>query len=222
MRGKEDGLSGKAIKLRRIYRVLEDRFGDLKWWPADTKFEMIAGAILTQNTSWLNVEKAIASLKKEGLLTPHKVLGSDKRLLERSIRPAGYFHVKAERLKNVSRFLVAKKKALAKGFGGVNTASLREELLSVNGIGPETADSILLYAFKRPVFVVDAYAKRIFARHGLIKGEASYDSVQELVHDNFPMEQKPLNQFHALIVEAGKIFCRKTGPKCGTCPLKGY
>jgi endonuclease-3 related protein len=208
-----------AGKLKKIYDLLDKHFGDLAWWPADTDFEVMVGAMLTQNTAWSNVEKAIEGLKSSGLLTPAKMSGVDLRRLASVIRPAGYFRVKARRLKEMCRFLIAECGGRIKTLRKRDAASLRKMLLSLNGIGPETADSILIFALEKPVFVVDAYTRRIFSRHGLAEEDASYEELQALVRKNFPVEVKKLNQFHALIVEASKRYCRKRNPLCEECPL---
>jgi endonuclease-3 related protein len=209
------------VKIKKIYNKLDKYFGDLGWWPASSAFEVIVGAVLTQNTSWRNVEKAITGLKKERLLDPRKIEKTNSGRLSRIIRPSGYHRIKAARLKAVSRFLADECGSALSKLKKKDRKKLREKLLGVNGIGPETADSILLYALDKPVFVVDAYTKRIFSRHGLIKENESYDKVQAIVHENFPRSLKKLNQFHACLVEAGKRFCRKKKALCGECPLKG-
>lgn len=201
-----------------IYRKLYEAFGPQRWWPGETRLEIIVGAILTQNTAWSNVEKAIANLKSAGELSSMSSLaGMDTRKLARHIRPAGYYNVKARRLKNCLKFLRSRFGADLRGVSGCDTRTLRDELLAVNGIGPETCDSILLYAFERPVFVVDAYTRRIFSRHGLLRSD-DYHDVQKIFTDNLPKSVRLFNEFHALIVRLGKEFCR-TRPRCGHCPL---
>ncbi|MFH1837012.1 MAG: hypothetical protein ABH862_02700 [Candidatus Omnitrophota bacterium] len=208
-----------TAKLKRIYDLLEEHFGDLKWWPAGSDFEVMVGAVLTQNTSWKNVEKAIDSLKRKRLMDPFKIKRTELVKLSETIRSSGFHRIKAERLKSISEFLIKESSGDAAGLKKKKTHKLREMLLEVNGVGPETADSILLYALGKPVFVVDAYTKRIFGRHGLIKDGASYDDVQCLVHKEFPRKIKKMNQFHALLVETAKNFCKKNDPMCGKCPL---
>jgi len=210
----------QGLKLRKIYNLLDGHFGDLGWWPAGSDFEVIVGSILTQNTAWSNVEKAITALKREGLLEPDKILRMDTGRLSRLIRPAGYYRIKALRLKEISRFVMAECEGKMRRLRARNTEKLRESLLAVKGVGPETADSILVYALEKPVFVVDAYTKRIFSRHGLIQGNASYDEVQSLVRGHFPPDSRILNQFHAFLVETGKRFCRKKAGLCEKCPLR--
>ncbi len=210
-----------AAKIKKIYDLLEEYFGDLGWWPAETGFEVIVGAILTQNTSWANVEKAIAGLRKKGLLRPAKIAGMDTARLSRLIRSSGYYRMKARRLKEISRFVMAECGGKLSRLKSRDTAKLREKLLAVKGVGPETADSILLYALDKPVFVVDAYTKRIFFRHALTCENASYEEVQSLARGCFPTDTKALNQFHALLVETAKRFCAKKAPLCDECPLRG-
>ncbi|MDD5634284.1 MAG: hypothetical protein PHW46_03310 [Candidatus Omnitrophica bacterium] len=206
-------------KLKHIYDLMEGYYGDLSWWPADSPFEVIVGAILTQNTSWGNVEKAIMELKKNNALTVRKIGNMDETALAGLIRSSGYHRVKAGRLKNICRFILeecgGRLEALKKERQGV----LRKKLLSVKGVGPETCDSILLYALDKPVFVVDAYTKRIFSRHGIINEDVAYDDVQHLVHENFPLRVKKLNKLHACIVETAKRFCKKKMGLCKNCPL---
>ena len=209
------------IKIAKIYDLLEGHFGDLKWWPAKTAFEVIVGAILTQNTAWTNVEKAIRNLRKAGLLTPAEMTRAGNSRLARLIRPAGYYRIKADRLKNISRFVMRECGGQLRRLRSQDAGHIRKKLLSVKGVGPETADSILLYALGKPVFVVDAYTKRIFSRHGLTEEDASYEKVQTLVHEHFPPDVRSLNQFHALLVETAKRFCRKKAGQCGECPLGG-
>lgn len=204
-----------------IYNKLYKHFGPRHWWPADTPFEVIVGAILTQNTAWSNVERALANLKKEGLLTPKKLYNLDVKRLAQLIRPAGYFNIKSARLKEFLKFLFKRHNGSLKNMFSCGTADLRQQLLAVKGIGPETADSILLYAANKPVFVVDAYTKRIFSRHNLIGNKADYDEVQRLFMDKLPRSRKLYNEYHALIVELGKNIC-KTKPRCDICPLTAY
>jgi len=207
-------------KLNSIYKKLYKNFGPQNWWPAETPFEVMVGAILTQNTSWGNVEKAISNLKKHNLLNPRKLRGLTHKQLSRYIMPAGYYNIKAKRLKNFLNFLFDNYRGDIKKMSAVDTAVLRQQLLSVNGIGPETADSILLYGLNKPVFVVDAYTKRIFNRHSLIKADAQYHDVQRLFMDNLKRQEKLFNEYHALLVKLGKDFCRKSKPKCNICPVK--
>ncbi len=205
--------------LLSIYKKLYKFYSSQKWWPADTRFEVIVGAILTQNTSWKNVEKAIKNLKKANVLSsPYRIGRLKKGELSRLIKPAGYYNVKAERLKNFLTFLTAEYSGSLNKLSHQKTEKLRQELLGVNGIGPETCDSILLYAFKRPVFVVDAYTKRIFERHKICNKDLDYHQIQKIFMDNLPRNYKLYNEYHALIVRLGKEVCRKL-PNCKICPL---
>jgi len=213
-------VNNKKILLK-IYDKLYKHFGPRHWWPADTPFEVIIGAILTQNTSWKNVEKAILNLKKRNLLTPRALRKIGLRQLGSAVKSAGFYNVKAERIKSFVNFLFIRYNDNIKAMLLRPLPSLREELLSVKGIGPETADSILLYAAGKPVFVIDAYTKRIFSRHKLIKGDIQYDRLQGLFMNNLPRKASLFNEYHALLVEAGKVFC-KTKPLCKGCPLAKF
>jgi len=210
-----------AGQLKDIYNLLLKRFGPQHWWPGDTPFEVIIGAILTQNTNWTNVVKAIANLKKAKLLIPERLHAIDTARLAELIRPAGYFNIKAARLKNFLNWFFENYSGNLKNLDVVPTDRLREELLSIKGIGPETADSILLYALDRPVFVVDAYTARIAARHHLIDSGAGYDEIKELFESRLASDVKLFNEYHALLVRLGKEFCRPT-PRCETCPLNQF
>jgi endonuclease-3 related protein len=207
-----------AEQLKEIYDLLLKRFGPQKWWPGDTPFEVIVGAILTQNTNWTNVEKAIANLKKAKVLSPNELHKLDIKQLAELIRPAGYYNIKAKRLKNFLDWLFENYSGKLENLENVPTAELRQQLLSIKGIGPETADSILLYALNRPVFVVDAYTARICSRHHLIDEGADYHQIQELFESNLPADVRLFNEYHALLVRLGKDFCRPS-PKCDGCPL---
>ena len=210
---------GLSNTLKKSYNKLLRAFGPQHWWPGDTPFEVIVGAILTQNTAWTNVEKAIHNLKKAKLLTPGKLHDLSQDEIAKYIRPAGYFNIKAKRLKHFLNYLFDNYGGNLKKMFKKRTDALRRELLSVNGIGPETADSILLYAGDHPVFVVDAYTKRIFSRHQVVKADAEYHDIQELFMKNLPHDVKMFNEYHALIVKAGKDFCRTRKPLCSRCPL---
>ena len=211
--------SGLSNTIKKTYRKLFTAFGPQHWWPGDTPFEVIVGAILTQNTAWTNVEKAIHNLKKARLLTPRKMHDLSQAELAKYIRPAGYFNIKAKRLKHFLNYLFDNYGGSLNRMFKKRTDALRRELLSVNGIGPETADSILLYAGNHPVFVVDAYTKRIFSRHQIIKEDTDYHDIQKLFVDNLPHDVKIFNEYHALIVSIGKDFCRNRKPLCSRCPL---
>ncbi len=205
-------------ELLRIYGLLNDHFGDLHWWPAEGPFEVMIGAILTQNTAWTNVEKAIGGLRERGLLSPEALERIDEADLAEIIRPSGYFRVKARRIKAFLCFFRSGYAARIEAMAAEPVDSLREGLLAVSGIGPETADSILLYACGKPVFVSDAYTHRILYRHRLIARDADVHEVRDLFMESLPHDVPLFNQFHALLVAAGKAFCRKK-PRCGECPL---
>ncbi len=209
-----------SIVLQEVYQQLLDAFGPQKWWPGDTPFEIMVGAILVQNTNWQNVERAIRNLRQADLLDPQALYGVPPEELEELIRPAGYYRIKAKRLRSLLKFLIQRYDGSIEAMFRMPLARLREELLGVNGVGPETADSILLYAGSLPTFVVDAYTYRIFSRHGWIDSEADYHQIQEYFHDHLPADAAMFNEFHALLVNLGKHFCKKSKPLCRTCPLE--
>ncbi|HPN88069.1 MAG TPA: endonuclease III domain-containing protein [Candidatus Omnitrophota bacterium] len=205
--------------LFKIYHILYQSFGPQQWWPGETQIEIIVGAILTQNTNWKNVEKAIKNLKDHRVLTPMSLARISLKKLAFLIKPSGYFNVKALRIKNFIHFLFSEYQGSLKKMAKDQWPVLRQKLLDIKGIGPETADSILLYAFYKPVFVIDAYTKRFLLRHRLIQKDAGYDQVQDIFMSYLPHDVKMFNEFHALIVRLGKDFC-KTTPLCEKCPLK--
>jgi len=209
----------RAKILSRIYRKLYQSFGPQRWWPAQSKFEVVVGAIMTQNTNWNNVEKAIDNLKDNNLLTPKALYQLSPHKLAEYIRPAGYYNIKARRLKNFLTLLFTRYNGRIEAMGRTELKTLREELLSVNGIGPETADSILLYAFNKPIFVVDAYTKRIFSRHKIIKNDLTYHQIQDRFMRDLKLDTSVFNEYHALIVQCAKDHCR-TKASCGSCPLE--
>ena len=205
-----------------IYRTLRRSFGHQRWWPAQSPFEVMVGAILTQNTNWNNVETAIENLHEAGLLRPGALSEASPEKLQDLIRPSGYYRQKTARLLRLARWveprcgpddveLVALKE--------LSVFDLRPELLRINGIGPETADSILLYALEKPVFVIDAYTVRVFARHELIEPQLPYGEIQEEFHLQLPEDVELFQDFHAQLVEVGKRFCKKRSPDCAECPL---
>ena len=205
-------------ELLKIYYLLDGYFGDLHWWPADNPFEVMVGSILTQNTAWTNVEIAIRALRKRRLLTPAALSRIPEDDLAGIIRSSGYYHLKAARLKAFVRFFMDEYSGNVSAMKAEGIPILREKLLGVRGVGPETADSILLYACKKPIFVSDAFTRRILLRHALIDETADYDRIQSLVMASLPNDMNLFNQFHALIVTAAKTFCRKR-PECADCPL---
>ena len=206
-------------KVYEIYDMLLNHFGPQGWWPGDTPFEVMVGAVLTQNANWVNVTKAIGNLKRESLLSFNKMHDLSVELLAEKIKPAGYFNLKARRLKNLLNFISEEYLGSIKDMFGEDTLSLREKILTVKGIGPETADSILLYAGNKPVFVVDTYTHRIFSRHNVIGEEEGYYEIQEYFTLSLPEDVGLFNEYHALIVRLGKEFCKKSKPLCSKCPL---
>jgi endonuclease-3 related protein len=206
-------------ELLPIYHKLLSFFGGQGWWPAETPFEVIIGAILTQNTAWRNVEHAIENLKQEGVLTPEGLRRITERRLARLIRPAGYYNVKAKRLKEFSLFLTREYGGDLRRMFRKPLGPLRGKILMVKGVGPETCDSILLYAGEKPIFVIDAYTKRVLSRHGIITDGASYEAIQELFMRSLPDDVALYKEYHALFVRLAKTFC-KTKPQCAGCPLE--
>ena len=212
------GQKGKILV--EMYERLLRAVGPRHWWPGESPFEVIVGAILTQNTSWSNVEKAIDNLKKAGILSAPVMRGVDRDELAQVIKPSGFYRLKAKRLKRFVDFLYEEFDGDMNRMRSQDRGSLRERLLKVDGIGPETADSIILYALGEPIFVVDAYTKRIFSRHKLISEKWSYEEVQGMVMGELGRDVEIYNEFHALLVFLGKHWCRRV-PRCGGCPLEG-
>ncbi|HIL24487.1 MAG TPA: endonuclease III domain-containing protein [Verrucomicrobia bacterium] len=211
--------------LRQAYRLMHRARGHLQWWPADSPFEICVGAILTQNTSWKNVELAITNLKAARVLTPKKIHALTHSKLAQLIRPSGYFNIKAKRLRNFVDIVVEQHGANLKRFFKGDTATVRERLLAINGVGPETADSILLYAGGHPGFVIDAYTKRIFERHGWCNADADYDTLQSLCTQSLSQKSGAAKldywrDFHAQLVVVGNHYCKPRNPNCDECPLK--
>jgi endonuclease-3 related protein len=204
--------------LLEIYRRLWGAFGPQGWWPGETAFEVLVGAVLVQNTAWKNVERAIGNLREANLLDPHALGAVALPDLAELIRPAGYFRLKARRLKNLLDFVLNEHGGSLDAMFAVNLPDLREQLLRVNGVGPETADSILLYAGQLPTFVVDTYTARVLKRHGWIEPEAGYHAIKEYFESNLDGNVELFNEYHALLVRVGHLHCRKT-PKCEECPL---
>lgn len=209
----------RRVTPRAVYARLFKHYGPQHWWPARTPFEVMVGAVLTQNAAWVNVERAIENLHDRRLLDPRRLLAAPQATLAACLRPSGYFNVKAKRLRAFCRWLLEA--------GGetrcrrLPTERLRAELLAVHGVGPETADDMLLYAFGRPVFVVDAYTRRIFLRLGLTDADAGYETLRSFFEQALPRRAPLYNEYHALIVRLGKEVCRPN-PRCAECCLAGW
>ncbi len=203
-------------RLHGVYRRLRAAHGPQHWWPGDSRFEIMVGAVLTQNTAWTNVERAIANLKRARALTPAAIVAVPSSRLARWLRPSGYFNVKARRLKSLCRWLIAQ--GGVRALSRLDTPDLRAALIAVHGVGPETADDIVLYAFGRPVFVIDAYTRRIFARLGVIAGDEGYETLRHFFERTLGPDAVLFNEYHALIVRHGKDVCR-TRPRCAHCCL---
>lgn len=204
----------KQKQLMVVYQRLLEVYGAMDWWPADSTFEVMVGAVLTQNTAWINVEKAITNLKRSDCMTLDKILASSGEGLAQLIKPSGYFNIKAKRLKNLCVWI--DENGGEASLATIDTESLRSSLLQVNGVGPETADDILLYAFERPVFVIDTYTRRLFAKLGLIQGSEPYETLRQIFEAELEADASLFNQYHALIVRHAKEKCLKTSG-CGHC-----
>ncbi|RPH47599.1 MAG: endonuclease III domain-containing protein [Planctomycetota bacterium] len=207
--------------LRKYFDALLAHYGAPQWWPGDSPFEIMVGAILTQNTAWKNVEKAIRNLKTYELLDARKIHELDQDTLALAIKPAGTYNLKAARLKGFVAWFLERFDGDVERMKQASPDRRREQLREVKGIGPETADAILLYALGMPVFVVDAYTYRVLTRHELALDEATYEDMKEYFERNLPRDAKLFNDFHALIVSVGKDFCRPKA-RCEQCPLRPY
>ncbi len=205
-------------QVRQIFDLLLDIYGKQGWWPAETSFEVMVGAVLTQNTAWSNVERAIANLKEAGVLHQQGILELSRDELAELIRPSGYFNVKAQRVHNLCRFL--SENGGEGALRDMDLDSARSMLLSINGVGHETADDIMLYALEHPVFVVDAYTRRIFSRLGMLQGDEGYDEIRVWFEQALGPQVLLFKEYHALIVLHGKETC-KTKPHCSQCGLVG-
>jgi len=208
----------KTVNQFRTYKTLLRHFGKQDWWPAETKFEIIVGALLTQQSTWKNVEKAIANLKQQKLLTSKAISKADMRKLEKCVRPTGFYKQKARRLRKLALYLEGKYNGSLQILFSKPLDEARDELLSLGGIGPETADSILLYAGGELIFPIDAYTKRVYERLGITGSD--YSKLQQFFHSNLPRDLEVYKEMHALIVELAKKYCRKNEPICSECPLK--
>lgn len=208
--------------LQLIYNTLYLKFGPQDWWPGDSKLEIIIGAILTQAVSWSNVEMAIDNLKAENLLNIKKLHEIDKNRLAELIKPSGYYNMKARKLKSFIEVIVTEYNSNIDDFGKGKLEQKRKELLEIYGIGPETADSILLYAYQKPVFVIDTYTKRILSRVDYIEKDITYERLQVLIENNIESNQELFNEYHALLVNLAKNYCLKSSPLCEECPLNKH
>jgi endonuclease-3 related protein len=208
-----------STKLMEAYERMLAKFGPQHWWPGDSPFEIMVGAVLVQNTSWRNVEHAINNLRDADVMEPHALYKVPPAELAELIRPAGYYQLKTKRLRNLLRFVVEQYDGSLEAMFSTSLASLREQLLEINGIGPETADAILLYAGGLPTFVVDTYAHRILARHGWLDYDATYDDIKDYFESTLPEDAALYNEYHALLVRIGKDYCKRTAPNCEACPL---
>ena len=206
----------------QIYELLYQHFGARNWWPAETPFEVVIGAILTQNTAWTNVEKAITNLKSNDALTPQRIVGLTPQELEILIKPSGFFRQKTLRLQDFAAFLLCTWDGDLDKLCSGPLPEARERLLARKGIGPETADSILLYAAGRPSFVVDAYTMRIFTRIGILTGVEDYHTTRAFFMRELPAETQLFNEYHALIVQLAKTHCRKKSLLCESCPVETF
>jgi len=206
--------------LLSIYNTLYNYYGPQYWWPGEAPFEVMIGAILTQNTNWRNVETAIKNLKEGGFLTPDRINRISVKRLQRLIKPAGFFNIKAERVKVFVRYIMREYLGDISKMKKEKTSFLRKKLLGIKGIGPETCDSILLYALEKPVFVVDAYTRRVFSRHKIIGEKDCYSEIQLVFEKNLNRDVKLFNEFHALIVRLAKDRCKAKKYECETCPLE--
>ncbi|OGC40536.1 hypothetical protein A2Y85_01390 [candidate division WOR-3 bacterium RBG_13_43_14] len=210
-----------ARDLSKLYHFLLKNLGAQNWWPGNSAFEIMVGAILTQNTNWANVTSSIANLKKAGMLNPGQMYAK-RRSLPKMIRSSGYFRIKSQRLISFVKYYLDKYQGSVMKILKVSAEKLRIELLQVYGVGDETADSILLYALNRPVFVIDAYTRRIFSRHRLINYSDEYRKIQRIFHDNLPTVVDQYNEYHALLVYLGKNYCHKHDPDCSLCPINSF
>lgn len=208
--------------LLAMHQAMLEALGPSGWWPADSAFEVVVGAVLTQNTSWKNVEKALTALNAAAVLSGPALLALPEETLARHIQPAGHFRVKAKRLRNLLIWLEDRCGFDLEQLALQPLDTLRQDLLTVKGVGPETADSILLYALGLPTLVVDAYTARILHRHGLVPEDVRYGELQEYCMDRLPQDVALYNEFHALVVRVGNSFCKKRTPQCAGCPLEAF
>lgn len=209
-----------SLLLPRYFDRMLQAFGPQHWWPARTRLEVILGAILTQNTSWRNAALALKGLRERGLISVDRLELCSRSEIETLLRPAGFFRQKARTIRNFLNWLNEKCGGSLTVMFKRSSEIVRKDLLSIQGLGPETVDAILLYAGRRPFFVADAYTRRIFGRHGLIPLNSAYSSVQDFLHRRLPRDPALFNEYHALLVEVGKRYCKRSAPACGGCPLE--
>lgn len=209
-----------SSRLLDAYERLLNKFGPQQWWPGDSPFEVMVGAVLVQNTAWRNVEHAIENLREAGLMEAKALYAVAPEELAELIRPAGYYQVKARRLRNLLKFVVEEFDGSLDDMFRTSLSTLREQLLAVNGIGPETADAILLYAGGLSTFVVDTYTHRVLARHGWLGYDSDYHEIKDYFESSLPADAPLYNEYHALLVRVGKDYCKRTAPKCEACPLR--
>jgi endonuclease-3 related protein len=219
LRVTRSGIAAMSPSLRQVYEQLLSAFGPQHWWPGESPFEVLVGAVLTQNTSWKNVARAIDNLRDADVLSAASMYNLAPDELAELIRPAGYYRLKAKRLRNLLELIMREHDGSLEAMFATDLTTLREQLLSVNGVGPETADSICLYAAEMPTFVVDAYTARVLKRHGWIEPEADYYAIKEHFESQLDDDVQLFNEFHALLVRVGNQHCRRT-PKCDGCPLE--
>ena len=208
--------------LPRYYSVLRARFGPQQWWPARTRLEVILGAILTQNTTWHNATLALRNLRKSGLLSWQALRRACLSGLEACVRPAGFYRQKARTIRDFVDWLAREHAGSLDRLFSLPTDELRRRLLDLRGLGPETVDAIILYAVERPLFVADAYTRRVLARHGFVSDAADYHQTQEFLHAHLPPDTSLFNEFHALLVAVGKKHCKPQSPRCAGCPLEEF
>lgn len=220
--GTQERAATAGDSLRQYYLMLLENFGPQGWWPARTRLEVILGAILTQNTTWLNASRAIKELKRVGLISWAALRDASIPVLEACVRPAGFYRQKARTIRGFVDWLDNRHVGSLDTFFALGPSECREQLLTLIGIGPETADAILLYAGRQATFVADAYTRRVLARHGLLPESAGYESARQFLHQHLPPDQAMFNEFHALLVEVAKRHCRRQGANCEDCPLRKF
>jgi endonuclease-3 related protein len=217
----QPGIAGGEL-LRQYYTALHARFGPQHWWPARTRLEVILGAILTQNASWHNATLALRNLRKAGLLAWQGLRRASLSKLEACVQPSGFYRQKAQTIRAFADWLESKHEGSLDKLFSPPTEELRRQLLKLKGLGPETVDAIILYAAERPVFVADAYTRRVLVRHGLLPAAAGYSETQEFLHRHLPQDASLFNELHALLVQVGKEHCGRQSARCAGCPLEAF